>query len=158
MEDARGSRPVPDPTVLTTDQLRREIGGLRELIETMIVAVRQLHEEKFDSIDIRFMERDKRVDQAVRDAKTSADAALQAAKEAVSEQNKSNTLSIAKSESAFTKQIDNLGDKINDVKDRMNVIEGRSKGIGDSWGFLVGAVGIALAVATIIFEIVQRTK
>ena len=29
-------RPIPDPTELTTDQLRREIGSLRELLETRI--------------------------------------------------------------------------------------------------------------------------
>ena len=29
-------RPVPDPTTLTTDQLRREILALRELLETRL--------------------------------------------------------------------------------------------------------------------------
>ncbi len=158
MEDTRGSRPVPDPTVLTTDQLRREITGLRELIETRITAVLQLHEEKFNSIDTRFAERDKRVEQGSRDNKMTVDLALQTAKEAV-----------GKTEVGFTKQIDMLAatitsncrtmdGKISDIKERLNIIEGRAKGIGESWGMLVGAVGMALAAATVAFEIIQRLK
>src|SRR5579859_5246367 len=127
----RGSydlRPVPDPTVLTTQQLQREIGTSRELVEALasgmqrvfetrldamdkaiqllqaetdraparIVQVvdhlRSVHDEKFRSIDKQFLERDTRTEQTSRDSKVAVDAALQAAKEAVGEQNKSNAL------------------------------------------------------------------
>ena len=46
---------------------------------------------------------------AVVQIEVAVDAALQAAKEAVGEQNKSNALAIAKSEATFTKQIDQIG-------------------------------------------------
>lgn len=101
--------------------------------------------EKFESIQTQFEERDTRTEQTSRDSKVAVDAALQAAKEAVGEQNKSSALAIAKSEAATTKQIDQIqvliatmqkglddkfgtlqkgmDDKINDLKDRIGVIE-----------------------------------
>jgi hypothetical protein len=151
--------PVPDPTALTTDQLRREIAALRELIEgrlegmdtaTELVklsndkvpclvkeAVRQLKEvtdEKFSSVQQQFRERDTRTEQTQKDSKVAVDAALQAAKEAVGEQNKSNALANAKMEAAFTKQVDAIGvqiqsntkandDKVDDLKSRLTTIE-----------------------------------
>jgi len=156
--------PVPDPTLLTTQQLLREINGLREVIQTRldgmdkaiellqatsdrfparidekILSLARVHEEKFDSIRQQFIERDVRTEQTARDSKVAVDAALQAAKEAVGEQNKSSALSIAKSETATMKQIDQLGvlvqtatraleDKIGDIKDRLTRIEGKGEG------------------------------
>lgn len=176
----------PDPSYLTTQQLLRETSALKEIIEARLdggdkainllqaatdrfpqfvdSAVRQLqglHEEKFRSIAVQFSERDTRTEQTSRDSKVAVDAALQAAKEAVGEQNKSSALAIAKSETATTKQIDQIGaiiattakgvdDKIDDIKARIAAIEGHSKGTGDSWGFIVGAGGVVVAIIAVI--------
>lgn len=192
----RGSTPVPDPTVLTTQQLQREIATSREVVETLVRgirevfetrldgmdvavvllqqakdrlpsliddAVRQLqevHEEKFSSIKTQFAERDTRTEQTSRDSKVAVDAALQAAKEAVGEQNKSNALAIAKSEATFTKQIDQIGvlistmqkgidDKIDDIKSRLQAIESQKQGSHEAWGYLVGVLGIVIAIASL---------
>lgn len=153
-----------DPTELTVKMLLRELENLREVIEarldgndkiTVILQegqrntgvearmavenLKDLHAEKFSSIQTQFQERDVRTEQTSKDGKVAVDAALQAAKEAVGEQNKSSALAIGKSESATTKQIDqigitiqgmtsNLNDKIEDVRARLNVIDGRVKG------------------------------
>src|SRR6185503_2831523 len=80
-------RPIPDPTVLTTQQLQREVAALKEIIFTRLDAndkavqllhedvtrvptdtdkqiahLKELHEEKFDSIDQQIKERDARMD------------------------------------------------------------------------------------------------
>ena len=185
--------PVPDPTVLTTQQLQREIAasrdlldvkidGLRSVIDTRLSAADQtitllrvrvdqipenihqaiertqeLRDEKFKSISIQFLERDTRTEQQSRDAKVAVDAALQAAKEAVGEQNKSNAMAIAKSEATFTKQIDQIGvlvttmskaidDKIDDIKTRIQMIEGSKKGASDLFGVIFGIIGIIVGV------------
>jgi hypothetical protein len=130
--------PVPDPTVLTTQQLTREILAIRELIEARLDGMdkainliqaqsdrapqhidsaitaavgrlQELHSEKFESIATQFKERDIRTEQTSRDNKVAIDAALQAQKEAVGKQNESNAQAIAKSEAAFIKQIDQIG-------------------------------------------------
>lgn len=180
--------PVPDPTLLTTQQLLGAVQALRELLETKISAadkridnnvdiisrlelrvieevghLRELHNEKFRGITVQFTERDIRVEETSRSSKIAVDAALQAAKEAVGEQNKSNALAIAKSENATTKQLDQLSqvmttvqksmdDKISDVKERMIEGVGRSTGHNDAWGYFVGAVGVLLAIAAIILR------
>lgn len=144
---------MPDPTKLTTDQLRQEVKGLRELLEArldgMDGAVKSLRElvfadidklsavssERFTRIDTQFIERDKRTDQLSLADKTAVAAALQAAKEAVGAQNTSNSIAIAKSESStvesikqlqtlFNSAIDGLNDKVNDVKSRLDRGEG----------------------------------
>ena len=185
--------PVPDPTVLTTQQLQREIAALRDLLDVKIDGLRsvidtrlsaadqtitllrvrvdqipenihqaiertqELRDEKFKSISIQFLERDTRTEQQSRDAKVAVDAALQAAKEAVGEQNKSNAMAIAKSEATFTKQIDQIGvlvttmskaidDKIDDIKTRIQMIEGSKKGASDLFGVIFGIIGIIVGV------------
>lgn len=219
-----GLIPVPDPTRLTTEQLQREIFGLRELLEVKlgeassavdlvrkiietrldgmdeairllqdtadkfhdrfpvridekIAALREVneqrfnavtatHEEKFSSIQTQFRERDVRTEQSSKDSKVAVDAALQAAKEAVGEQNKSSALAIAKSETATTKQIDQLGmliqtmtkgfdDKIVDVKDRVTRIEGTGSGVSATVGYVVGGVGILIGLGGLILAFLR---
>lgn len=45
-------RPVPDPTSLTTDQLRREIETLREEFAKSIVAVKEVFAMRLDGMDM----------------------------------------------------------------------------------------------------------
>ena len=186
-------RPDPDPTVLTTQQLQREVSSLKELFEVrldaldkattllqsradkspsidvvyeVVKSLERVNEEKFHSITTRFAERDKRSEQAARDGKLAIDAALQAAKEAVAGQNTSNAQAIAKSETAFTKQIDQLGtlintlasglnEKIDDTKNRLTAGEGHSKGLADGWGYLVGGVGLLIGIVSFAVNMIR---
>lgn len=157
----RGSRPVPDPTVLTTEQLLRAIESERDYVDGQIEILRErlagidratelrllgitqipddidrhvthlseLMDGKFESVALQFKERDTRSERESRDNKVAVDAAFAAQKEAASEQNKSNTLAIDKSEKAtaetlnkqadlFKSTTDALASKIEDQKDR----------------------------------------
>lgn len=194
-----GSTPIPDPTLLTTEALKREISALKELMTTRLDAmdkamsifsenlqrtptdtdkqIGHLKElifgrfdtvaEQFNSVQTQFVERDVRVEHTARDTKTAVDAALAAQKELASKQADSFGLSIGKSENATTKQIDQLGvliqqstkasdDKIGDIKDRLTRIEGASKGRGDVWAYVVGAVGLVAAVISIVFALMRH--
>src|SRR6202795_1866601 len=150
--------PNPDSSLLTTAQLLRELANQKELVEATVGPIisrldamdrsidskikhlRELHDEKFVSIQKQFTERDVRTDLLATGTKIAVDAALQAAKEAVGEQNKSSALAIAKSETSTTKQIDQLqtliqtnndaiNDKINDLKARLDRGEGGKTGV-----------------------------
>jgi len=197
--------PVPDPTALTTAALLREIASLKELVFTRLDGVeakqdsfneaitktptdvdkqvqhlKELHEEKFVSIATQFKERDIRTEQTARDSKVAVDAALQAAKEAVAEQNKSSALAISKSEAATVKQIDQiqtqiststkgLDDKISDIKDRLTRIEGDAVGSAEqkitqdtssrfkqtSNSFVVSVVAVSLSFITLIYLVIR---
>jgi len=199
-----GSVPVPDPTVLTTQALLREIEGLRERsshdntmlreliearldgndqaivllrsttdkipvsIDSAIKRLQDLHEEKFNSIQTQFKERDTRTEQASKDSKVAIDAALSAQKESVDKQNTSNTLAVNKSEASFTKQVDEIGkridtvgksldEKVTDIKERLTTIESRTAGAiiqkqdtKDIWGYIIGLGGFLFAAVTLV--------
>ena len=195
------SKPDPDPTVLTTQALFREINQVQALLDAhmdglegtlsaritaidrdvdrlqlaveqepantgaLISTLRDLHEEKFKSIQVQFVERDTRTEQTSRDSKVAVDAALQAAKEAVGEQNKSSALAIAKSEASTTKQIDQQGlliasstqgldDKIDDIKDRLTRIEGKDIGTRVTHEDNRGLIVVSIAALSVVFNIV----
>lgn len=143
-------------------RIDEKITALREVQEEKLRALETTHGEKFSSIQTQFRERDVRTEQSSKDSKVAVDAALQAAKEAVGEQNKSSALAIAKSETAVTKQIDQLviliqqmnnafDDKIGDLKDRLTRIEGGKAGASSLWGILLGGVGLIGTLLAIFF-------
>ena len=186
-------RPRPDPTVLTTQALQREVLSLKEfyeakfasydkainllqanadkapsinVVDERVSALKMLHEEKFASISKEFAGRD-----------VAVGAAFLAAKEVVTEQNKSSALAIAKSEAATTKQIDQMGvafaattqginDKIDDVKDRIAILERNAGNVGgqvtgrhDTWsglGTTIGVVGAAVVVVIALIEFIMH--
>jgi hypothetical protein len=188
-----------DPTALTTDALRREVASLKELIEVhldsaqrqriqlesrlsdvpklileAVTHLRELQEERFNSIQTQFRERDTRTEQISLANKLAIDAALQAAKEAVGEQNKSNLLANAKSEAAFTKQMDlltdtmktmgqGIADKMDDLKERIVAMENRNLGkenmktdVGSLWGHAVQALILIVAILSIVAAFIIR--
>lgn len=161
------STPNPDPTVLTSAALYREVSTLRDLLtqrmdslETsrdreaslsatrmdvlnrerteQLAALRELLEEKIEALEklvsqqFDLIER-QRIEQKA-DTKTAVDAALQAQKEAVREQTTASALSIAKSETATTKQLEQqqvttataVGDlrrSIDELKERIGEVD-----------------------------------
>jgi hypothetical protein len=108
------SRPVPDPTVLTTEQLNREITSLKSVIETRldgmdkaiellqtwneriprdikteVLHLQGLHEEKFRSIATQFLDAQTAIDKSERMTTKQMDAVdlrVVAAKEAADSQ------------------------------------------------------------------------
>ena len=192
-----GAPPRVDPTKLTTEavniakeDLRREMSAIRELAETNLHSLRtevmseirridDVSVQKFNGIKQQFDERDERVNQTALSGRISLDAALAAAKEAVGEQNKSNTLSIDVASRGTTKQIDALQelfttsirsveDKIADHQRRLDSGEGSTRGqniekteqrsmrreSGDSIGrYIAGATGF-IGVVTIVITLI----
>ena len=137
--------------------VQKQVGNLKELHEEKIKGLLDVHEEKFKSIQTQFRERDIRADQTAKDAKSAIDAAFAASKEA-----------IAKSETATSKQIELLGntlsttsnglnDKISDVKDRVNRMEGTGAGAAiavstrqASGSYTVGIIGAVVGLVGLV--------
>lgn len=182
------TRPVPDPTILTTQALEKSVSTLKELImarleeidkATKILAARadkvpsdvdiavnnlkDLHGEKFASIDKQFEERDVRTEQLAAAGQLAIKDALQAAKELVASQNASNEKAIIKSEGNTTKLLENLDVKIIDLRDRLTAIE--NKGVGQTTEraaqqtdntFTLGATAVAITVVLGIAGVVMK--
>lgn len=160
-----------DKLFVERDKLLQQVHDFIEkspgVIKEAVGHLREVTEEKFVSIQTQFRERDTRSEQSSKDSKVAVDAALQAAKEAVGEQNKSSALAISKSEAATTKQIDalntvmstmekGLDDKIDDLRNRITGMEGNSKGRFDAWGILLGAIGAMAGIAGLIAFVLSR--
>jgi hypothetical protein len=127
--DGRGtSVPRPDPTVLTTQALEKQIGALKELVFTRMDSMEKALDSllakadrrpsvcelearidgRLKAIELRFDERDLRFEASFLANKSSVEAAFVALKEAVKEQNIASSTAIAKAENATTKEIDSL--------------------------------------------------
>jgi len=150
--------------------IRINVEGIREVLE----GIRSYHADSLNVVTRRFEMLERDIDRRAADNKIAVDNAFLAAKEAVTEQNKSNNMAISKSEVAFSDQIRQLGvniqtmnnavtDKIDDVKDRINILErttksteGHGKGVADMWGWLIGAIGIAVTVITLIMLVMKQ--
>lgn len=160
-------KPVPDPTVLTTDQLLRTVDALRELLETQIISLDRVTNDRFVSIESHFSVVERQRLEQKKDTKDAVDAALVSQKEAVGEQTLASEKSIAKSEAATNKQLDQLGTTfaanitgitvlLNDLKERISKIEsirlGGQQQQDNSRGqiqAIAAALSIFIAIATI---------
>jgi hypothetical protein len=140
--------PNPDPSLLTTEQLFREINALKELVEVHLATIdhklahaRELNDEKFVAVSDKFI-----------DNKIAVDKAFEASEKAM-----------AKTETTFTRQIEASDARIGDVKERLTILESRSQGktegIGAIGALVMGAVGATatlIAGATLIYNIFHR--
>jgi len=156
--------------------LRSTIDKIPVSIDSAIKRLQDLHEEKFNSIQTQFKERDTRTEQASKDSKVAIDAALSAQKESVDKQNISNTLAVNKSEASFTKQVDEIGkridtvgksldEKVTDIKERLTTIESRTAGAiiqkqdtKDIWGYIIGLGGFLFAAVTLVVLLMKFVR
>ena len=115
-------------------QVVDNLSQLRQLLEQRIAALTETVAVLKTTVNERFTQGDVQTEKAARDVKSAVDAAFAAAKEAVGEQNKSNALSIAKSEVATTKQIDQLSENLRiSVKNTDDKIDGIKNNFDDKY-------------------------
>lgn len=98
--------------------------------------LRELHDEKFHSVELQFRERDTRSERESRDNKTTVDTAFAAQKEAAAKQDEANSKRIDKSESSTNEKIDKLTElfrteisglsgRYDDMKERLALLDRR---------------------------------
>ncbi len=124
------STPIPDPTVLTTQALYREVAALKELIEQRIAAVdtsiqaaiaarTELDLEIQRRTDLQFvLVEQQRVEQKA-DTKNAVDAALTAQKEAIQKAENGTTKQIEQLQTSFKTEVDALRRSIDENKERI---------------------------------------
>lgn len=114
-------------------------------IDEKITSLKQLHEERFRAVDVKFDERQKLFDKAAELTGKALDAALLTAEKAV-----------GKTETSFTKQLDSLADRINEIKARLDRGEGQKKGAVDMWGYVLAGVMLIIALASIGVAVLKK--
>jgi hypothetical protein len=134
--------PIPDPTVLTTAQLIREMGTLKELFETKLGALKE------QLLDAKSAQKD------------ALELAFQTTKDATTLQNTYIRETIAKSEGATAQEIQSLkalvaankassDEKLDSVNSRLDRGDGKSSGVTAMTATLlaVAAIVVSLGVA-----------
>jgi len=131
--------PIPDPTKLTTDAVDRLREQVFDILSIRLAAAKELVDQKFIGVATEFTMRD-----------IALAAAFKAAEAQVAQQNQSNQLSADKAATAFTKQIDNLDEKINNLKEAMAQLSTRNyAAVG---GYIVGAIGVVVTVSELLLH------
>jgi hypothetical protein len=168
----RDVRPIPDPTVLTTEASNRLEVMLRTLIKTELEHQRELFNAKMDTVVVQFHDLEARTAEQKKDTKDALDAALAAQKEQVFTQNLSFEKNITKSETAATERFKALetllatsskasDDKIGDLKDRVIAIEaiklGTTEGAAgvreqgtDTRAIIASVIGVGLFLIAVV--------
>jgi ribosomal protein S11 len=147
-------RPIPDPTVLTTEAIRRDIDHLRELfdaryvgleadfesftahhdrehreiVEKAIQHLKELTDEKFRGIAVQFAERDVRTEQAFTASTEAITAAMAAQEKAIGKSEVAVAKQIEELRTTFVTALDGTNAKVDDVKDRVVRAEGSLTG------------------------------
>lgn len=141
--------PIPDPTILTTQSLQREISSLKELFYSEIKHVQEIEHDHFERVHAKFDER-----------KAQMDIALEGQRESARVATDSINITIGKMDASYTKLFDqmqllvsttvkNFDDKINDIKSRIDRGEGHHTGVSSLWGVILGGGSFILALITL---------
>lgn len=101
------------------NQIEEKVSNLAAITREQLAGVGV----RFESIATQFAERDTRSERESRDNKIAVDAAFAAQKEIAAKVDEANSKRIDKSELATEKVIDALGDKIDDLKERLARVE-----------------------------------
>ena len=143
-------------------------------IREQVSHLKSLHDEKFGSIALQFSERDVRTEQASVAAGEALKAALQAAKEAVFEQAQAAAKAAEKVEQSFTKQIDQIGlridtearatdARITELKERIDRGEGGTAGAREAHterrldlGQVIAVIAVIVAVVSVMAFILKK--
>lgn len=172
----RATAVLHDDMVRVPTILDREIRSAREILEGKIDGATNVTNERFARVDVLFVEGDKRTQQLSTANALALAAALQAAKEAVAEQNRSNTTAIAKSETAVSEQIKQMqvtfetglrstNEKIDDIKSRLDKGEGGHAGAFSTRterrldsGLVVAVFSALITVIAVVVAIIEVVR
>jgi hypothetical protein len=169
----RETRPVPDPTTLTTAALYREIAQLRELIEvkigvldTKVIGHFLIDAERFGQIDEQFALNERLRIEQKRDTQEALTAALKAQQDAVAKQDEANQKAISKSEittgetlkkleQLITVKTDALSEKIDDVKTTANGTVQQKVGATENRTTAYATIGLIVSIAVALTAIIS---
>lgn len=180
-----------DAVNAATQQWRRELAGFREVFETrldamdkatsivaaelakvypseiekLVAGTIRLHDKDMYTIDLRFLERDVRTEQAAITSQKALDAALLAAAALVTQQNEANSRASEIVVASTTKQIDSIlalirssseatDAKFTDIKERLATDTGSDKTRASAQATMLVIASLIIGVAAIVASII----
>lgn len=155
--------PIPDPSLLTTEHLRREVHGLRELLESRLASVdeqfkhmRELSAERmlsrtqqFAAMDTRFQQRFENADRAVSKAEFASEKRFESVNEFRATLSDQAASLMTRSEGEA--KINALSDRIQDLKGRVDVGDGGKAASTASFTSILAVSGLVISLVTVAF-------
>jgi hypothetical protein len=123
--------PRQDPSELTTDQLLREIGHLRELVEGQVAALNARMDAQKELTEAQF-----------RASTENVATAFTAAKEAVGKQDADTTKQLDRLADVIRTVEGSVAQRFEDLKGRMDRGEGKGAGFGAAGALIAGVIGV----------------
>jgi biopolymer transport protein ExbB/TolQ len=132
--------PIPDPSLLTTEALLREVTHIREL-----------YDMRLDQFDLRLEQRFQAQSKALDAALASADLRTDDLTDKTNQMALDAKQTITRAE--YSVEYQALIDQINNLRESRDTTAGRGVGANQLWGYIAGAVGLLATVITIVFAL-----
>jgi tetrahydromethanopterin S-methyltransferase subunit G len=139
-------KPVPDPTVLTTQALLREIAALKELVLARLDGLDRLFEEKFETLEASRLEQKKDTQDAINAALTAQKDAVTKSEAAVGKQLEDQQKASNTAINDLRRSIDDLKERIGEVAQTVNGSVQQRIGARDDRTALYATIGILVTV------------
>ncbi len=123
--------PIPDPSTLTIELLRRELASQKEFFLKDVQRLEEVARERLNGVNARFDDSEKALETALSNRKEAAE----------------------KSEASFAKQIDSVSARVDDIKGRLDTGEGNKTGSMNTITLIVSVSAIIIALAFGILEL-----
>jgi hypothetical protein len=136
--------PVPDPSLLTTAALFREIGHVRELYDT-----------RLEQLDLRLQQRFEAQSKALDAALESANAKTEALADKIDELRSFQFSSLGRAAAAPTTstQIAAIADRVDSLATSRDASQGRSVSNNQFLGYLIGGSGAVIGLVLFILQV-----
>lgn len=134
----------------------RSIKHLHDLVQSQMNAIKEgmatlyrQWEQRQEVLNERFADRDRNIAIIFSERDKRAEALMRAQLDAITKMENNFTKLIEQGAETGAAGIKGVTDSLNDVKSRLDRGEGHFSGIGSSWGILIGAAGIVVAIFTV---------
>ena len=164
-DDNPGNIPLPDPTVLTTKQLLREIEGVKDLLQGQlddrgtlsdqkILALARLMDEKFVGVGTRFDLGEASRIELSGQGQIALAAALATSEKALDKAQADTEKRIEQLNGTIDAAFVGMTVRIDDLKDRLSRAESGRTGQRDAYAGLYLAAGLVVAVVSIAVSVI----
>ena len=143
------SVPIPDPTLLTTEALRREIAWTREITDEKFRAFRDLHDDLERRVDHRALEiadAIDRVNELSQERRNGIELEIKGLRELLNQSIQSNDKAVQAALASLNALLARMDQRIDDQKTTLTSLEGSRRGTAETIGWVIGSFGVLVAV------------
>ena len=160
MTDDRSNIPIPDPSLATNERLaqarveleNRIARNLNE-VKGWVDSLQLLIEERIGRAEDKTANLDRVVQTRLAGSETALNAAMAASDKVVARIETGVGSTMNEMKASFSKQMDALNEKIDDLKERMSETGGHRQGISQMITLVIASIGAIAAVVAVIFAL-----